>query len=598
MTKPPADVDAAQPERAPLTGPTLRGRAEARLQEWRRIEKNPPATLDEYQRLVHELQVHQIELELQNEELLQARTAVERGLQQYTELYDFAPAGYFTLDDAGAILQANLTGARLLGVARSGLFQRRLAAFVAESSRPVLDRFLERVFSGQDKETCQVALLAAGPEPRWLQLEAARREHMAGFVVAIDISIRKQAEAALRNSQAQYQGIVDSALDAIIALDEDQRIITFNAAAERMFLCRAGAVIGQPLERFIPEGGREPHPGYVRAFGQSPLANRLMTPATRALTCLRANGAAFPSEISISHVEVGGRTLYTVIVRDITERKQLEDALHQSNETLEQRVQIRTAELAAANQRLVEAVRAKDDFLANMSHELRTPLTGILAMAEVLQQPIHGPVTPKQAQYAQLIQQSGEHLLTLINDVLELAKISAGRLELERGAVDVAEVCQAALHLVSPQANHKQLTVALTSDPAVTSLRADERRLKQVLVNLLGNAVKFTPAGGRVALEVTGDASGGWAHFTVSDTGIGIAADDLPRLFENFVQLDAGLDRNYEGTGLGLAMVRRLAELHGGRVTAESAGLGQGSRFTVSLPWSPAPPGRVDLAGG
>ena len=281
------------------------------------------------------------------------------------------------------------------------------------------------------------------------------------------------------------------------------------------------------------------------------------------------------------------------VVQDITARKQAEDAVRQLNAELEQRVEARTAELSArtqelsaANRQLQHAMHAKDEFLAGMSHELRTPLTAVLGLAEALQLKYHGPLTDQQAHYVQLIHQSGEHLLALINDVLDLAKVSAGRLVLEIAPVSVVEICQAAVRLVTPQAGKKQISVLLTVDPAVTVLQADARRLKQILVNLLGNAVKFTPADGQTGLTVRGDEKQGVAEFTVWDTGIGIAAENLPRLFQDFVQLDTRLARDYEGTGLGLATVRRLAELHGGQVKAESDGPGKGSRFTVSLPWA------------
>ena len=280
------------------------------------------------------------------------------------------------------------------------------------------------------------------------------------------------------------------------------------------------------------------------------------------------------------------------VVQDITARKQAEDAVRQLNAELEQRVEARTAELSArtvelseANRQLVQALRIKDEFLVAMSHELRTPLAAILGLAELLQMQSYGPLNEKQAYYAQTIYQSGQHLLALINDVLDLTKLAAGHLPLELGPVDLSETCQAALQLTKPQADKKQLAVSLVLDQAVTRLQADARRLKQILVNLLANAVKFTPEGGRVGLAVSGDDKQGVVEFTVWDTGIGIAAEDLPRLFQDFVQLDARLARNYEGTGLGLALVKRLAELHSGRVKAESDGLGKGSRFTVSLPW-------------
>ena len=265
--------------------------------------------------------------------------------------------------------------------------------------------------------------------------------------------------------------------------------------------------------------------------------------------------------------------------------------LEQLNAELEQRVAARTEELSLANTALARAARLKDEFLANMSHELRTPLTGILGMAEVLQMDSDEPLTEPQRRSLNSIQQSGEHLLQLINDILDLSKVEAGKLDLSRAPVLVDEICQASLHMIREAAARKGLHVSYVLAPDVKQVLADERRLKQMLVNLLSNAAKFTPAGGSLGLEVAGDAVRQEVRWTVWDTGIGVAAADQARVFQPFVQLDSSLSRQYPGTGLGLSLVARLAELHGGRVELESEGIpGRGSRFTVVLPWSEATP--------
>jgi CheY-like chemotaxis protein len=244
-----------------------------------------------------------------------------------------------------------------------------------------------------------------------------------------------------------------------------------------------------------------------------------------------------------------------------------------------------------ANTELARAARLKDEFLASMSHELRTPLNGILIMAEGLQEQVYGPLNAKHLSALKDVEECGRHLLALINDILDVAKIEAGKVQLEPGAVAVDQLCQASLRMVKEPALKKKITVSLHLDNSVRVLTADERRLKQVLVNLLSNAVKFTAEGGQVGLDVVGDGDGGQVRLTVWDTGIGIPPEDVQRLFQPFVQLDSRLSRRYEGTGLGLALVKRLTELHGGRVVVESQ-RGKGSRFTVVLPWTkeqPAP---------
>ncbi len=260
---------------------------------------------------------------------------------------------------------------------------------------------------------------------------------------------------------------------------------------------------------------------------------------------------------------------------DITARKEREAAQEQLREKLRR-----------TNEHLERLGRMKDEFLANMSHELRTPLHAVLGQAEAMSEGIFGPLTEEQRDSLRTIEESGRHLLSLINDVLDISKGNAGRLELELSSVPVDEVCQESLRLVREQARRKGVSVSYTREAAEERLWADRRRLRQVLINLLNNARKFTPEGGRIGLKVSSRQQGAELAFTVWDTGGGIAREDHQRIFEPFVQLDAGLARRHEGSGLGLALVRRLAELHGGRVELESE-VGEGSRFTVVLPVAP-----------
>ena len=270
--------------------------------------------------------------------------------------------------------------------------------------------------------------------------------------------------------------------------------------------------------------------------------------------------------------------------QELAERKRAEAALEEERALLARRVAERTADLRRANTELARAARLKDEFLASMSHELRTPLTAILGLSEVIREKVYGPLSDKQLKSINSIEASGRHLLALINDILDLSKIEAGKFELRIGPVSVERICQASLQFVKQAAQKKRLKITSTYDDKVKFIQADERRLKQIVVNLLSNAVKFTPAGGEIGLDVVGDPVNEVVLLTVWDTGIGVSPEDQSRLFQPFVQLDSRLSRQYAGTGLGLALVYRMVKMHHGSISLDSE-VGQGSRFSISLPW-------------
>jgi len=297
--------------------------------------------------------------------------------------------------------------------------------------------------------------------------------------------------------------------------------------------------------------------------------------------------------------------LFEQLQQELADRQRAEAKLTESNH-----------QLAISNQELARATRLKDEFLANMSHELRTPLNAILGMAEGLQEEVFGKITSQQVTALQTIERSGFHLLELINDILDVAKIESGQMQMDYAPTAIASLCQASLSFVKQEALKKHIQLEANVPHALPALWIDERRIRQVLINLLNNAVKFTPEGGRIKLDVKiqpGDGSpkptgslqesqeiqpqkGGdqpehpvletplcWLHFSITDTGIGIAPEHIPRLFQPFIQIDSALNRQYAGTGLGLTLVKRIVELHGGRVGLTSE-VGVGSCFTFELP--------------
>ncbi len=293
-----------------------------------------------------------------------------------------------------------------------------------------------------------------------------------------------------------------------------------------------------------------------------------------------------PTELKALHLVLQDFALHDSTVDLLQLVQATSTSLHdakQLSEKLEQRVADRTAELLMANAELSRVMRSKDDFLSAMSHELRTPLNAILGLSESLAEGVYGDMNTKQVKSINTIAESGHHLLALINDLLDIAKIGAGKMELELTKANVEDLCQASLRFVMEQAQKQKINLKLVMDNQSVMLTADERRLKQILVNLLSNAVKFTPNGGSVTLETKCDLESESLMFSVRDTGIGIATEDLKRLFSPFTQLDSKLSRQYAGTGLGLTLVMKLVELHGGSVAVESE-IGKGSCFTVRIP--------------
>jgi PAS domain S-box-containing protein len=443
-----------------------------------------------------------------------------------------------------------------------------IRAYHPDEAEDVLAQWSAAVRSGMSFERkCRIR--AADGSYRWFLNRALPARDTEGRIVRwagslVDIDDSARAEEALRESRERLAGIVSSAMDAIITVDEDQRVVLFNEAAERMFGCPAAEALGQPFNRFIPERFRGAHTELVRRFGETGGAGRAM----RSLTAMRADGAEFPIEAAISKIEIGGRKLYTLIHRDITERKRAEAEREQLA-----REQVARAAAEAAN-------RSKDEFLAMVSHELRSPLNAILGYTRILRA---SPADSKEAVRAiAVIERSAKAQLQIIEDLLDSARIITGKLRIEPEPIDLALALEAALDTVRSAAEAKGVTLVADFGPQPEQSLGDSMRLQQVVWNLLTNAIKFTPEGGRVELRMEG--AGDNVRITVSDTGKGIEPEFLPFVFDPLRQADSSSARRYGGLGLGLSLVKHLVELHGGTITAASEGAGRGSTFTVTLP--------------
>jgi PAS domain S-box-containing protein len=376
----------------------------------------------------------------------------------------------------------------------------------------------------------------------------------------------------LNEREALYRGLFENSNDAIFLLSPEGKGVQANEKAleligvnEEEFLAMSAAELDAMTPRELQPDAEDRVERLLRG-GELPPYERVF---------VSRGGRRTETEISLSLVRdlSGQGFVIQSVVRDITERRKAAESLRRS-----------LVELEAANVELEKASRMKDEFLASMSHELRTPLTGILGLSEALQLQTFGELSERQLKALHNIEESGRHLLDLINDILDLSKIEAGKFDLQPEACNVAAICQASLQLTKGLAHQKRQTVEFRMEPESISMIADPRRLKQMIVNLLSNAIKFTPDEGSLGLEVTGDPAARTVEFSVWDRGIGIAPENLDKLFKPFTQIDGRLARQFAGTGLGLSLVQRMAELHGGEVKVETEP-GKGSRFTIVLPW-------------
>jgi signal transduction histidine kinase/DNA-binding response OmpR family regulator len=391
---------------------------------------------------------------------------------------------------------------------------------------------------------------------------------LAGHYIGVDrvVLLRHDAEWIVPQTEWRASDEIVSSLDLPMPMSDWRQFFDSNGEYLTQKAWHAPIFLEDCWVRQIPSALQRGVAAQTQSMLSTPILIRGQHYGSLSLDCTRAQRTFTPDEIRL--------------VQRLADATAIALFNAQSYERLENLVQERTQELEQEKRLSEAANRAKSEFLTHMSHELRTPLTGILGFADVLGRQLHGPLSSLQQQYVEGIRSCGDHLLELINDLLDLSKIEAGREELFLEPVLVQEVCNACISMVQEAAQKRGLQLNLDIALDVTVCTADKRRLKQILSNLLANAVKFTDEGS-VTLKVWRQAE--TLHFAVIDTGIGIAPSDQKRLFQAFQQLNGGLNRKYEGTGLGLVLSSKLANLHGGRITVSSE-LGRGSCFTVILP--------------
>ncbi|MGQ0560425.1 MAG: PAS domain-containing sensor histidine kinase [Gemmatimonadota bacterium] len=471
----------------------------------------------------------------------------------WERIFEAIDEGLIALDRQGTFLYANVAGAAVFGEPPDRLAGRRITDFTHSHETATLAGIIAHTL--EDARPAQVEVYSP-PQQKW---HAVRSYPAPGGVTVLlqDITDKKIAEDALRVSEAKFAGIVNISADAIISIDADQRIIHFNSGAEEIFGWSASEMIGDTLDVLIPERFRASHPQQIRNFAASPVDARRMG-ERREISGLRRNGEEFPAEASISKLTVGDQRIFTVVLRDVSERKQREETYRRLYEEAQR------------------AVAARDDVLSFVSHDLGNPLAAIRIATAVLLKRID-PEDPDFKQVAG-IREAIEQAQGLIRDLLDIQKAEAGKLALHFEKLDIDQLIDESIQALRPMIDEKSVRIAREIAREVPRVEADRDRILQVLSNLLGNAVKFSPAGGSVVVNT---AQNEWeVVVSIHDRGPGISADDLPHIFDRYFQARKA---GKVGHGLGLSIVQAITKAHGGRVWAESA-LGEGSTFYFSLP--------------
>ena len=483
-------------------------------------------------------------------------------------------------DNSGAVKYLNATGLKMTGKKESDvtnmsigtLHSKKEGDFIKNSAVPLAIE--NGIWTGETK--------IRSADGKMIPVLQSITAHFNGkgevdylSTIIRDISIQKTAEYEIARKNKQFKDLIESLDNVVWAASIDgKELLYINKKAFEEIFGRSISDI-QHNSNFWLEVVHPDDKDYVDktsaglSIGKTiDIEYRIIRP-DGAIRWIRDRKGVL-TDGSGHIVQIGG------IATDITELKTYRDHL-------EDKVKARTKELHSANRKLSKVALLKDEFLANMSHELRTPLTAILGMTEALNDQVFGPMNDKQLQSIKTVESSSNHLLELINDILDVAKIEAGKIEMQMGRVSVITLCQTCSRLLRQEARRKKIEITINTENASSFFRADILRLKQIIVNLLSNAVKFSKPGGEVLLKVYNDHEAGTINFSVQDQGIGIEASEMARLFEPFEQLDSSFTKEYGGTGLGLALVRKLTEMHGGSVHAEST-VGKGSCFTIILP--------------
>ena len=518
-------------------------------------------------------------------------TGAERWLAAIVESSDDAIIGESL---GGVVTSWNRSAERIFGYSASEAIGRPLSSLIwpAKEDESDLD-LLRRIRRGERIDHCETVRVHKDGRRILVSLSMSPISDSNGVLIGVakiarDITARVSMEQSLfassekvrllteQEAQARaasladrrFRELIEDAPDGILQIDRSGKIAVANRTAEILFGYTQQEFLRLGVDDLVPEGHRANHAQHRANFTKAGFS-RPMGGFGLNLLGRRKDGIEFPVEISLSHVKTPSGVSITAVVRDVTERKRMEEDVRALQESYMAELEARQKEAERLNQ-------LKNEFLASVSHELRTPLHTIIGFADLLSEEFEGPLNPTQREFVSHIRRDSDHLLGLINDVLDLSRIEAGRLELHVESLSIHNAISEAVSAIKSHAEAKAVHVH-GGDAEELHVVADPIRLRQILYNLLNNAVKFTSAGGDVSVHAERD--GGVVRVTVADTGVGISPDEQQKIFDRFYQVS----NKSGGAGLGLAICKQLIELQGGSISVESE-LGRGSRFHFNLP--------------
>ena len=518
-------------------------------------------------KLLHEIEVHQIELELQNDELIAAREEAQLLKEKYIELYDFAPIGYFTLSKDGSILELNLRGAKLLGKNRLRLTKSDFSLFVSNNTRPAFFEMLEKVTIGNIRETCEVILETNGKESFYVLLSCTLTENEGRYLLtATDITKRKQISDALQESEERFKLAMKAANDGLFDWNLETNEIYYSPGWKKMIGYEDDEL---PNDFSVWEKTTDPEDVKLSLEQQQKLITRQIDRFVMEFKMKHKDGhwVDILSKAEAIFNDEGKAVRMVGTHTDITKRKVAEK------------------ELIFAKDKAEESDRLKSAFLANMSHEIRTPMNGILGFAGLLKEP---KLTGEEKQkYISIIEKSGKRMLNIINDLVDISKVESGLMKLLISKTNINDQIQYIYAFFKQEVELKGLQIIFNKQLPVehANITTDREKLFAILTNLVKNAIKYSDEG---TIELGCEKKGDFLEFFVKDTGIGIPKDRQSAIFERFVQADIADKRAFQGAGLGLTITKAYVEMLGGSIWVQSVE-GEGSEFYFTLPYHAVP---------